>query len=468
MNNKSFLFFLCTCLVLQISACSNGTPPNHPQQKTTNLSPGQVISRVTCIQDSTLSYTLYLPKNYDLSRRYPLIIAFDSHAAGKLPVDLFACEAERNGYIVAGSNNSKNGMSWEVTSAQYQVMQRDILQRLSIDTNRIYTAGFSGGSRVASSVAIFIGGISGVIGCSAGFPQINKPLTTKFSYLGIVGNEDFNYTEMKALDKGLEGAGFSHHLLVFNGTHAWPPEDVIPSIFTWLELDAMRNRLKAPDHVFIDAFAAKCLSEADSLNRKNELVAEYQQYLKAKDYLNGVADVSSFSDRILHLCQTEEVKKQAAEDDRISIKEIQLQQYYAASIGPQSEEWWKTEVKRLNSSTRHDTKADQSMYKRVLSYLSLAAYMHASSALKSGDQQKTGYFIRVYELIDPINPEAHYLQADWSATQGKVDEALKSLNKAIELGFNDLERIKNNPSFSNLKKKPEYETIIKSIHIKQN
>lgn len=459
------LFF--AMFLLQISACSNGPKQDHPQ-KLTLLSSGEVISRMICKYDSSLSYALYLPKNYDTIRRYPLIIAFDSHAAGKLPVDLFSNEAEHYGYIVVGSNNSKNGVAWDITSSQYEVMRKDILQKLSVDTNRIYAAGFSGGSRVASSIAIFSGGISGVIGCSAGFPQIDKPILHKFSYLGIVGNEDFNYTEMKALDKGLENAGFVHHLLVFNGKHAWPPAEIIPSIFTWLELDAMRNRLKAPDHEFIDAFAAKCLSEVDSLNRKNELVEAYQQCFKAKDFLKDVADIGSFSARITRLGQTPEIKQQASEDDRIAQKETQLQQYYANAIGPKNEEWWKAEVKRLNGSTSSNLpKADRAMYKRVLSYLSLAAYMKSTGALKAGDQQQAAYFIRVYALVDPTNPEAPYLMAGILAAQANEDEALKSLNKAIDLGFDDLKRIQNDTAFKGFNNSSGYQSVLSRIQKKE-
>ena len=413
------------------------------------------------MRDSTLSYAIYLPKNYDLSRRYPLIFAFDSHAAGKLPVDLFSTEAERNGYIVAGSNNSKNGVAWNITSAQYDVMYRDILQRLSIDTSRIYTAGFSGGSRVAASIAIFTGGISGVIGCSAGFPQIDRPLTTKFSYLGVVGNADFNYTEMKALDKALEGAGFVHHLIVFDGIHAWPPVSLIPSIFAWLELDAMRQKLKPADANFISRIKEEYQKEADSFHRRNDIVGEYSKCIEASQFLSGVADVSSFTAQSLRLSNTSAIKKQAEEEDRLAQKETQLQQYYAQAMGPQSEEWWKAEVKRLNGSAGNNlAKAECRMYKRVLSYLSLAAYMQASSALKGGNQEKAGYFIRIYALVDPTNAEAPYLEASLFASQGKDDEALKSLNKAVDFGFTDVKRLESDPAFTKFKGKPEYEKLI--------
>lgn len=457
-------FFLCTSLLVQLSACSPRAEHENPGQKDIHQVTGKVISKVNCTWDSSISYALYLPENYNPALRYPLIIAFDSHAAGKLPVDLFSREAEHYGYIVAGSNNSKNGVAWNITSAQYDVMRHDILERLTIDTNRIYTAGFSGGSRVASSIAVFTGGIAGVIGCSAGFPQIDRPLTTKFSYLGVVGNADFNYTEMKALDKALEGAGFDHHLLIFDGIHAWPPASLIPSIFTWLELDALRQKLKPADEKFITSVKSHYLEQADSLHRRKELSAEYRKYSEALHYLNGLTDLSSIKATAAQLSISPEVKKQDEVDDHIARKETQLQQYYTQSMGPQSEEWWKAEVKRLNNPAENNlSKAERTMYKRVLSYLSLAAYMQSNNALKSGDREKSGYFIRVYALVDPANPEAPYLQAGWFAGLGKEEEAFKSLSNAVDLGFSDLNRIESDPAFRNMKGRSEYGTILGKI-----
>jgi hypothetical protein len=465
MNRKlPITFLLCTSLLLQMAACSPGAKHKESGRKGKLLNSGQVMPKVSCIQDSSISYAIYLPKNYDPSKRYPLILAFDSHAAGKIPVGLFSEEAERYGYIVAGSNNSRNGVAWEITLSQYSKMRQDILQRLSVDTSRVYTAGFSGGSRVAASVAIFKGGISGVIGCSAGFPQIDKPLSTRFSYLGIVGNADFNYTEMKTLDKALDGAGFVHHLLVFDGIHAWPPASLIPAIFTWLELDAVRQKLNPADENFITRVRLKYQKEVDSLQRESAIVAGYWKCLEALHYLSGVTDISSYSVLATQLGNTSEVKNHEEENDRLAKKETELQQYYAGAMGSQSEEWWMAEVNRLTGPPNGNfSKPERLMYKRVLGYLSLASYMHSINTLKSGDREKSGYFIRVYALVDPTNPEAPYLQAGWFAGQGKVVEALVSLNNAVNLGFNDLKRIEGDPAFRNLKGQLGYETLLGKI-----
>jgi len=56
--------------------------------------------------------------------------------------------AERHGYIVLGSNNSRN-RSWKVDAESAPAMFEDTHTRRALDERRIYFAGFSGGARVS-------------------------------------------------------------------------------------------------------------------------------------------------------------------------------------------------------------------------------------------------------------------------------------------------------------------------------
>ncbi|HEX8290578.1 MAG TPA: hypothetical protein VF570_02405, partial [Pyrinomonadaceae bacterium] len=109
---------------------------------------GQVIERVAARRDPSQTYALYLPSNYTPARRWPIVYCFDPAARGALPARLFAEAAERFGWVVAGSNNSRNGpvkASLDAAAA----MAEDAEARLSLDRGRVYTAGFSGGARQA-------------------------------------------------------------------------------------------------------------------------------------------------------------------------------------------------------------------------------------------------------------------------------------------------------------------------------
>src|SRR6185295_12154557 len=113
---------------------------------------GRIVNDVKCAADSIRSYALYLPSNYSPERAWSLILAFDPRARGRAPVERFEAAAEKYGYIVAGSNNSRNG-SWESSTASINAMSVDVGTRFAVDNKRIYTAGMSGGARVALHVA---------------------------------------------------------------------------------------------------------------------------------------------------------------------------------------------------------------------------------------------------------------------------------------------------------------------------
>src|SRR5260370_14037602 len=71
---------------------------------------GVVIPKVSCATQPDQSYALYVPSHYTREKRWPIVYAFDPFARGSMPVELMKDAAERYGYIVAGSNNSHNGL----------------------------------------------------------------------------------------------------------------------------------------------------------------------------------------------------------------------------------------------------------------------------------------------------------------------------------------------------------------------
>ncbi|MEI6898774.1 MAG: hypothetical protein WCL00_02755, partial [Bacteroidota bacterium] len=202
---------------------------------------GKVIPNVVCIKDQATSYTLYLPRNYSREKKSPVILIFDPHGSGFLPVEKYKNLAEQYGYILIGSNNSRNGLQMNETENIIFSLFEEIDLRYSIDTSRIYAMGFSGGARIASLIALYRGGIKGVIGCGAGFPATGQPGRFRFDYIGFAGNADFNMNELINLDSELEKSGLRHATKIFDGKHEWPPVDIIELAFLWNECCAMRD-----------------------------------------------------------------------------------------------------------------------------------------------------------------------------------------------------------------------------------
>lgn len=107
---------------------------------------GQVVDRVICAADGSQSYALYIPVRGD-QQPLPIVYFFDSHGVGSLPLRKYKALADTYGFILVGSNNSKNGNDWATTETIWDRLFSDTHRRLKIDEQRIYTAGFSGGRK---------------------------------------------------------------------------------------------------------------------------------------------------------------------------------------------------------------------------------------------------------------------------------------------------------------------------------
>ena len=145
-----------------------------------DLPAGQIVPEVACAGDSSQSYALYVPRAYTVARAWPVIFAFDPGARGRVPVERYQAAAERYGFIVAGSNNSRNGSA--ENSKAIVAMTGDVLSRFSVDERRIYLAGMSGGSRVALGIALGSpkDRVAVVIASSAGYPDGKNRTTLPF------------------------------------------------------------------------------------------------------------------------------------------------------------------------------------------------------------------------------------------------------------------------------------------------
>lgn len=274
---------------------------------------GVVLDDVKCLQEPAQSYALYLPSGYTPDRRWSVLVGFHPGGRGRAIVEKYRAAAEQYGYIVAASNNSRNG-PWSVSVAAVRAMFPDIGNRFAIDDQRIYLTGHSGGARVAMQVALNNTSIAGVIASSGGYPDSQPRSKVPFAVFGTAGDEDFNYIEMRMLDRKLTSA---HRLTVFQGGHTLPPDPVALEAIEWMELHAMRSGRRPKDDTLIDRLLDRRRQQvtgstggADTLHLLEGLIADF----------DGLRDVSAETQRVRQLSSSRDVKdalaRERAADDR--------------------------------------------------------------------------------------------------------------------------------------------------------
>src|SRR3989442_3775417 len=259
------------CLLLGLFVSRTGSALDLPR--------GQIIDDVACNDDPAQHYSLYLPSNFTTDRMWPVILAFDAGGRGRRGVERYQAGAERYGYIVAGSNNSRNGR-WKPSLDAARAMTADLTGRFPVDVKRIYTAGMSGGARVAMMVALHpeliagrIQGIAGVFASSAGFPPGEFRESVAFPIFATAGTDDFNYLEVLNLDRTLRSA---HRVVIFEGGHTWLPGEAATEAVEWMELQAMTSGIRPCDRTLIDDMCARRMSRAEGLKSSLAMMREVQ------------------------------------------------------------------------------------------------------------------------------------------------------------------------------------------------
>lgn len=263
---------------------------------------GQIADAVACAGDPSQSYSLYLPSDYSDDRAWPLLMGFHPAGRGRAIVETYQAAAEKYGYIVVASNNSRNG-PWEVSAKAITAMTGDVSRRFKIAAGRYYMTGHSGGSRVALQVALASKKIDGVIASSAGYPDSQPRKSVPFVIYGTAGTEDFNYIEMKLLGRELKTP---HHIVIFEGGHTLPPVPVATQAIEWLEVQAMAVGTRVKDLALVERLYGAAVAAAEQLTSP----AEQAEALEAvvADFA-GVRDVSALKARVDALANDKDTKK---------------------------------------------------------------------------------------------------------------------------------------------------------------
>ena len=276
------------------------------------LTRGEILADVQCQRDATQHYALYLPTSFDSSRQWPVILTFDGSSRGREGVERYRAAGEKYGYIVAGSNNSHNG-PWELGLNAAAAMSADIKQRFSVDSRRFYTAGMSGGARVAIMIAQTTPDIAGVFASSAGYSTAFHK-SERFPLFGSAGTEDFNYHEMRLIDTLMTSP---HRVEVFEGGHTWLPVTMATSGVEWMEIQAIKTGLRSRDDTVIaDLFStrmARATAQPDGLAKMRALKNVAVDF----DGLRDVAEVVTSAAALEHRADVVvAVSAEQAEDAR--------------------------------------------------------------------------------------------------------------------------------------------------------
>jgi predicted esterase len=435
---------------------------------------GQVVERVVVAGAPSQSYALYLPSAYTREKLWPVLYMLDARNNALVPLERFRAAAERFGWILVSSYNSRSDTrdDPDPNSAAMTAMWNDAVRRFSIDGRRVYVTGFSGGARAGVDMAYALPGrITGVIGAGAGFADSQAPVgKVPFVYFGTVGDRDMNYYEMRSLEEKLEAAKAPHRIAYFEGGHEWMSAGLAGEAVAWMELQAMKSGARPKDAETIAALQTEARGRAAALEAAGKLVEAQRAYSEAAEDFRGLADVARVEEderKAEELSRRPEVKTAVQEArrrdarDEATLRSVNtklrnalarpdppLPTQLAAELG--------IPALRKKAATS-ETPEERLSADRILANLrAQTGFYLPEEMFYRRDTARGRALLLVRAEIDPDNPLVFYNVAAYSARSGDAARAIRDLEHAVARGFTRFELIDEDADFDPLRNDPTF------------
>ena len=431
---------------------------------------GTIVDSLRVDNTPKETYALYLPTGYDPAVPAPIVFIFDPAARGRHAVEFFIPAAERYGYILVCSNQTRNGpydRNFEIANRLFT----QVFSRFQIDPKRVYTAGFSGGARLASSIALLTRQVQGVVACGAGMAsspayfQVSEP--DNFSYAGIVGNVDMNYREMVNTRNWLNRLKVSNECFEFAGDHQWPPPEELVLAFDWLQMEAFRKGLIPADTQQVQAIFEKYVRRARDLEATGELLRAFDQYSRVLRTFGPYVGLDSIASRKQQLAETKPYKKarkaweasQAQEDTLVSRYSSRMYRDIALH-NSQVRAWWEREISKLEGQRAKADPERRQMLERVLNNIWAMAHSRATDDAMTPTLPEKAFCLDLCIRTKPSVPLAYFLQMQNYLKGNDPDAALDYLEKLLGSGFSNFEWIRNSKTLEPLRGMARYVEIM--------
>lgn len=371
-----------------------------------NWEKGRVLDSIAVSNTQNETFALYLPKSYNPTLSSSIVFVFDPAARGALGAEVFKEGSEKYGHIVICSNNSKNG-PYEQNFSIAENLFNHIFSNFNIDSEHIYLAGFSGGSRLAAAIASISNSFKGVIACGAGFSgnPSHIPINQDFAYVGLCGDEDFNYREMIRNKKYLERFNFKNTLFTFEGGHRWPKKAQVEKAFRWLEL---QERIAAEDKDYVHENYLIDFNETENLIDSGNTLFAIENYDRMLKSYGSILEIDSLKVKYDNLVKSKAHKQiQKSRDLAFEAESKSIEKYIARLDSDLKRperanlDWWKKEMQKLDELGNKKDAQFQKMVSRVKFTIFAIIFERQNNATDAFSASEIAFGNKVKEIIYP-------------------------------------------------------------------
>lgn len=443
-----------------------------------------IIIKKGIIQDSIRindsipeTFAVYLPTSYDPSATWPVIFAMDMQGRGKQLIHMFREVAEKEGYIIAASNNTQDSLSIVQNTLIASRMFNTIYSLFPIHKQRSYTAGFGNGAKFASIIPSVIRPIEGVISIGSGIPykELIDP-KKPFQFVGIVGRSDFNFVDLSdeqnssATTKRYRDQWIlNSYLLVFNGETEWPDNSYLERAVEILTLKSMNKKNIPKDSTYIRSIYNRDFSTLNNFVTANDYLGAMYLGNEMLTKFKGLLKLDDLKKRIKLISREKVYTIQNRRQKRIFQKEYFIREDYdynlnddVLTLNYNNLGWWNYQMGEIKKYSNSTDPLVKEMGMRLLGYLNALIEDNISFELAQNpvNEEALSYLWMVKTITAPKEFDNYLNIISDSAKYEDFGTALFYLEELLKNGYKDRSTLYSLEHTALLRITPEYNKII--------
>lgn len=416
------------------------------------------------------SFALYLPKNFEITKNWPVIFLFDEKGRGRQLVRFFQDAAEKEGYILAASNSIHDSLPISQNILISNRMLNKTFQLFSVHPKRIYTGGISNGGRLASIIPVFVPNIEGVVSFGGTLGNV-EVLSTKnmFHYIGIVSKEDYNYPIMLGDELILNNLKFPNQLLLLDDGNKLQELHQLQKAMQIFSLSSMAKGNIPLNEAFLNQSYEANLGEIDRLIASKKLLEAEKLIQETQSVYRVHKKEDELKEKLKSLKKDKLFRTQRRNESNVFFKESLIKEDYAYYLEEDvltynfnNLGWWNYQMEDLKKYEKSQNEAERQMGKRLYGYVN-ALVDDTEDILKKEavvDEDALLFVLMLKTITEPKEFDAYLQIVSISSKMEDFGTALFYMEELLKKGFTDKATLYNLAHTALLRITPEFNELV--------
>ncbi len=459
--------FLKQCLVISVLFLN---VLSYGQDKLT-LKKGVVMDSVS-VSSINGMFSVYLPKDFDTNKSWPLLLGFDSSGKTSRIARLYKEAAEEYGYIVVIADFLENQKPKE--KVEYMLTFMNYVYTLfSIQKRRVYVTAFGEDSKLVSLLpALYSDEISGVIAIEDSYYYYyNSSIRIKknFSYLGLVNITNHRLKDFLSNKAYLKSKAIPADVFVYNNKSKFPDQGLIKKTLSTFTLQAMLKGRIPKDSIWVQHLFKKELAEVDTFINKKEFLFANEELKKIRIKYGMFFNTNYLKEQQKEIKKHKEYRREKRLKSKYAYKEMLIREQYIYALEEDIEGedfenlgWWKYQISQVDTLIQNKEKYAHNMGLRAKKYLKFLVDSYKVELEKNNKNLIKKMFLNILSTIaDEQDFESYKKVISLSAQDQDYETALFYLERMLQNGYKDIDGLYTIEGTLALKLSKEYNKLIK-------